>query len=231
LADNLSITSGSGTTIATDDVSSVHYQRVKLVDGTLDSTAAIPGDATNGLYVNVTKNVPGTGATNLGKAEDGAHTSGDTGVFALSVYRSTPTQAAGTTADYSALITDQNGRLYVNSAIDSSAMSAAGAALTPKFAAIAASSSGNNTLVAAVTSNKIRVLALYLVSAGTTTVKFQSAAGGTDLTGASALVANTGFVLPYNPVGWFQTVSGELLNLVLSGAISVAGGLTYVEIP
>lgn len=30
----------------------VHYQRVKLVDGTLDSSAAIPGDATSGLYVN-----------------------------------------------------------------------------------------------------------------------------------------------------------------------------------
>lgn len=51
MADNVPITAGSGTNIATDDVSGVHYQRVKLVDGTLDSTAAIPGDATNGLRV------------------------------------------------------------------------------------------------------------------------------------------------------------------------------------
>ena len=55
MADNVAITAGSGTTIASDDVSGVHYQRVKLVDGTLDSTAAIGGDATNGLDVDVTR--------------------------------------------------------------------------------------------------------------------------------------------------------------------------------
>jgi hypothetical protein len=51
IADNVAWTAGSGTTIATDDVSSVHFQKVKLVDGTADSSAAIPGDATNGLRV------------------------------------------------------------------------------------------------------------------------------------------------------------------------------------
>lgn len=43
MADNVAITAGSGTTIATDDVSSVHYQKIKLVDGTADSSTAIPG--------------------------------------------------------------------------------------------------------------------------------------------------------------------------------------------
>lgn len=52
MVDNIAITAGAGTTIATDDVSGVHYQRVKLVDGTLEGTAAIPGDATDGLRVN-----------------------------------------------------------------------------------------------------------------------------------------------------------------------------------
>jgi hypothetical protein len=55
MADNIAITAGAGTTVATDDVSGVHYQRVKLVDGTLDSSAAIPGDATYGLDVDVTR--------------------------------------------------------------------------------------------------------------------------------------------------------------------------------
>jgi hypothetical protein len=41
MADTVEITAGSGTVIATDDVTGVHYQRVKLVDGTLDSTTAI----------------------------------------------------------------------------------------------------------------------------------------------------------------------------------------------
>lgn len=103
-------------------------------------------------------------------------------------------------------------------------------ALTPKFAAIAVSSSGNNTLVAAVTSKKIRVLGLYLVANGTVNAKFQSGASGTDLTGLAYLVANTGFVLPFNPVGWFETAVTTLLNLNLSGAVAVGGALVYVEV-
>lgn len=38
MADNVAITAGAGTSVATDDVSGVHYPFVKLVDGTLDST-------------------------------------------------------------------------------------------------------------------------------------------------------------------------------------------------
>jgi hypothetical protein len=56
VADNVDITAGAGTTVATDDVSGVHYQRVKLVDGTLDSSDAIPGSATDGLLVNLGAN-------------------------------------------------------------------------------------------------------------------------------------------------------------------------------
>lgn len=57
MADNTQLSAGTadGVVIATDDVSSVHYQRVKLVDGTLNSTDAIAGDATNGLDVDVTR--------------------------------------------------------------------------------------------------------------------------------------------------------------------------------
>lgn len=50
MADNVAITAGSGTTIATDDIGGVHYQRVKLVNGTLDDSTAIVGDA-QGLWV------------------------------------------------------------------------------------------------------------------------------------------------------------------------------------
>lgn len=37
--------------VATDDVAGVHFQRIKLVDGTLDGTDAIPGSAARGLSV------------------------------------------------------------------------------------------------------------------------------------------------------------------------------------
>lgn len=65
--------------------------------------------------VDVTSVVPGTGATNLGKAEDAAHTSGDVGVMALSVRQNSPSSSlAGTEGDYAPLITTQKGALFVD---------------------------------------------------------------------------------------------------------------------
>jgi hypothetical protein len=56
LANNTTLNTGTGgDTIATDDVAGVKYQRVKLMDGTEDSTAVITGDASNGLDVDVTR--------------------------------------------------------------------------------------------------------------------------------------------------------------------------------
>lgn len=120
--------------------------------------------------------------------------------------------------------------LPVQASLESNQMTSGGAVVTPKFATIAASSSGNNTVVAAVTSKKIRVLALKLLANGTVNAKWQSGAGGTDLTGLSYLVANSGEVLPFNPAGWFETGSNTLLNLNLSGSVAVGGHLTYIEV-
>ncbi len=96
--------------------------------------ALIGGDAANGLDVDVTRlptlaNVttvgtvttvstlsdstqlhPGTGATNLGKAEDGAHTSGDVGVFALAVANEANTAFAAD-GDYVPIGTDTEGNV------------------------------------------------------------------------------------------------------------------------
>lgn len=105
--------------------------------------------------------------------------------------------------------------------------------LTPKFAKIAASASGNNTLVALVASKKLRVLAYNLSGAGDVDAKFQSGASGTDLTGLKYLRSTAGgahIVAPFNPLGWFETAAGVLLNLNLSAAVAVGGELTYVEV-
>lgn len=100
MANNVAVTAGSGTTMATDDVGGVHYQLVKLVDGTEDGAGRIGGDATNGLDVDVTRVIPGTSATHLGKAEDAAHTTGDTGVMVLGVRQDAAAALAGTDGDY-----------------------------------------------------------------------------------------------------------------------------------
>lgn len=103
-------------------------------------------------------------------------------------------------------------------------------ALTPKFAVIDAASSGDNTLVAAVAGKKIRVLQAFLVATSDVNVRFESGASGTALTGQMDLTANSGFTLPFSPVGWFEAGTNTLLNLELSGAVSVDGCLVYVEV-
>jgi hypothetical protein len=118
----------------------------------------------------------------------------------------------------------------VQGTIESGQMVHVGAVLTPKFAVIAASASGNNTLVASVSGKRIRVLAAVFNASGTVNAKFQAGASGTDLSGLFYMVANVGGVLPFNPVGWFETPVTTLLNLNLSAAIAVGGCLTYVEV-
>lgn len=104
-----------------------------------------------------------------------------------------------------------------------------------KYAPVAAASSGANTLLAAVTGKKIRVLSLALIGAAAVNLYFTSAAAGAVIFGGSTnkiaiAAAGDGFVLPLNEHGWFETVAGELLNMNLSGAVVVSGGFTYIEV-
>jgi hypothetical protein len=117
----------------------------------------------------------------------------------------------------------------VSAGLDSSTIYGGTTALTPKFAVIDVAGNGDNTLVAAVADKKIRVLACFLVAAGAVTARFEDGAGGTALTGQMNLTTNSGFTLPFSPVGWFETGVNTLLNLELSGAVSVDGCLVYVE--
>lgn len=102
--------------------------------------------------------------------------------------------------------------------------------LTPKFKIINASTSGNNTLVAAVSGKKIRVLSYIIVLGAATTIRFESSADGTALTGQMEIAANSGIGASFNPLGHFETVAGELLNLELSGANNADGHLSYIEV-
>jgi hypothetical protein len=116
MADSPTVDNGalSDYTVSSDEVTIDtvlgQVQRVKLVDGANGGTALIGGDATNGLDVDVTRVIPGTTATALGKAEDAAHTDGDTGVMLLGVRNYA---GAGADGDYSALCVDSSGVLCV----------------------------------------------------------------------------------------------------------------------
>jgi hypothetical protein len=147
LADTVTIPAqGTGTStpvIATDDVAGVHYQYVKLADGTADSAAKIAGDATNGLDVDVTRVVDGADVTQGAKAdaaattdtgtfslialikrlltkwfaEDTAHTSGDPGLMVLGVRRDTASSMVDADNDYAPLQIDATGNLRVVSIV------------------------------------------------------------------------------------------------------------------
>lgn len=94
--------------------------------------------------------------------------------------------------------------------------------------AIISSAALNATVVAAVSGKRIRVLSYFLVAVGAVTVRFESTSGGDALTGLMSLGA-TGVLAPgFNPLGHFETVAGELLNLELGGTVQVSGALTYV---
>jgi hypothetical protein len=103
-------------------------------------------------------------------------------------------------------------------------------ALTPKFATITASASGATTIVAAVTSKKIRVLRWSLSSNGAVNVKWQSHVSPTDLTGLFYLTQFASAGGSYCQVGIFETISGEALDINLSGSVAVGGVLTYIEV-
>lgn len=79
----------------------------------VDVVAALPAGTNNIGDVDVLSVVPGTGATNLGKAEDSAHTTGDVGVMALVVRQDSQT-ALGADGDYVPPTVDSAGGLRVS---------------------------------------------------------------------------------------------------------------------
>ena len=90
--------------------------------------------------------------------------------------------------------------------------------------------SATGTVVALVGGKSIRVISAQLIADSALTVKWQSHVTPTDITGSAYLAANGGYVLPYNPDGWFQTISGEALDLNITGTGNVGGSITYIAV-
>src|SRR5438128_3248138 len=92
MADNTTLNTGTGgDVIATEDIASVKYQKVKIVDGRA-------GNTTNKLAI---------------FAEDNASADGDTGIVPLVMRQAAPANTSGTDGDYEPLRMDA-GRLWVS---------------------------------------------------------------------------------------------------------------------
>jgi len=176
MADNVSVSTAGGTeTIGADEISSVKYQRTKLIYG--------------------------PDGTNSGDVQEASATV--KGPLPVAAYQAT---------DF---------------------LMAAGLGLSPAFLPFTLTATG--TLKSAETGKKIRVLAVAMtieVVTGDETYTFKSGAGGTALTGAfgdsaMTVLATTPpipIVLPFNPLGWFESASGALLELALAGTTPNAQG-------
>lgn len=116
-------TDSSTVTITTNRIAmgfiSFRYLRVRMTSYTsgtatgvleLYSTPPAITPPTRLLGINGTI-IPGTAATNLGKAEDVAHASGDTGVMALAVRNDANAAIATTDLDYTPIGVDSAGRI------------------------------------------------------------------------------------------------------------------------
>lgn len=174
------------------------------------------GSTTNGLYADLRALAGNTISTGNGASGTGVQrvtiANDSTGVIGLAA----GSNLAGAVTKY-----DQTGTIYSGST-----------AITVSRAAIAAASSGDNTLVSADATHKIRVTAMHVIAAAAVNLYFTDGAAGTVLFGGSTnkinVGANGGFVLPYNPHGWFETSSNKALVMNLSGATAVSGGMNYL---
>lgn len=256
MADNYSPTTDGALDYASDDITSVQWPYCKVAwgaDGTATRVADSDGSrlpvhvgTTSGAIGKVVDAAAGaadTGVAVLAVRDDvlGTLTPADgdyasprltsRGAYWVSLDASLPAGTANI-GEVDIASMPAADRLTDNMAVaqQTDAIMSDTAVLTPKFAVISAAGAGDNTLVAAVVGKVIRVTSLCLVSSGTVSVRFESGAGGTALTGVMPLVAQSILQVPFDATGHFQTASGVLLNLELSGAVGVYGWLKYIEV-
>lgn len=119
----LHVTGGGGGTEYTEDEATANPIIGAAVmmerDDALSALTPIEGDwaslrcdANGALWTALNSVIPGTAATNLGKAEDAGHTSADTGIYVLAVRDDSPAAHSGTDGDYESLHVSAEGGLW-----------------------------------------------------------------------------------------------------------------------
>lgn len=109
-------------------------------------------------------------------------------------------------------------------------IASAGQSSVPKYITLDRTASGSITIIAAVASKKIRVIATNFITKPTNAVTFYAGSSGAQLTGHYKLLANSGMVWPLNEHGWLETSAGEGLVISLSATGTFGGVMTYIEI-
>jgi hypothetical protein len=102
-------------------------------------------------------------------------------------------------------------------------------AFTTELKSAFVSTSGNTDVIAAVTSNKLRVMAMTITALSGCTVQLQS--GGTSNRTPPFHLAANGNLCQSNSLGLFESVTGEKINAVVSGSTVYSVMLSYREVP
>ena len=220
---NPSVAYDSGVTGATT-------QRVVHVTDIGASVKLMPNSGVDVGDVDVTSVTPGTTGTQLGKAEDAAHTSTDVGVFALAVRNDTRASRTSADNDYSPVSVDTAGAMMLADPFGTAAVTYATASST-------ASTAGNNTVVSPEASRNIKVYAYQL----TTTAQVGHAAlfttgasaGATELWRTALQAPSQGIAganLSVRPPAYlFATGAGNTLALYLSSGSLVHYSVAYFK--
>lgn len=163
--------------------------------------------------VDVTSIVSGTGATNLGKAEDAAHASADVGVMALAVRTDSPANRSGVDGDYEPLQV-AGGRLWVSATIDTALPAGSNNIGDVDVLTLPALPAGTNNI------GDVDVLSVIPGTGATNLGKaVDSAAGATD-TGVALLAVRDDVLTTLTPI------DGDYVALRVNstGALHVTGG-------
>ena len=129
--------------------------------------------------------------------------------------------------DGAATDANQANPLPVHNALRTDSIYAGSVSCTPVMILISASASSNITLVAAQASARMRVLSYVLNAKATTSVAFNSST--TPITGVMEFDKYGGAAANFNPLGHFQTGTGQPL-IIATGAGAVAGHMCYVPV-
>jgi hypothetical protein len=102
--------------------------------------------------------------------------------------------------------------------------------LTPAFFYEAVTASDTDEeIIALQASKKLRILSLFVQAGGTATdVTFESSTTTTKFKVTAGI--NGGCVLPFNPIGWFESASGESITVTTGAGSTVQIAGAYVAV-
>lgn len=195
--------SGSGVNVS--QINGVAVTMGNGAAGTGVQRVTLASDSTGNIATIGTSVTPGTAAANLGKAEDAAHTSADTGVAALAVRRDAPAAGSGTTGDYETLNTNASGALWT-SHIDPCSSEAK---ITAPFSLTA-----RGVIIAAAASKKNYICGIVVVAGAAEIFNLVEGTGTTCQTSTAAIVGST--------------TAANGLSFAINGGMSVNAGNSTV---